>query len=302
MRFLDRLLELPLRQRERLLQLVRAPLLALGLLARGQQRALQLMDALLLRLQVLGLFVPMPQSRDAVLELLQLVAQPCRQGVARHQLAAQAQAFGLRGFELACPLRQQARAAGLRLRQLAREDRVLVLQFVEPLQVRAIRGADLVLEHVDVAQDLLLQRGVAARMRQRTPQRAADIVALLRGMPPARQRLRGLVLRRLPQRDREALVQLLLQHLRHRPAPRALVDRAAVHLVVVAQGLTAEQLAQLAAQHRHRQAHADHRAQGLRRQFPQASTARAARHRRVLGIRRRGRRGALAACQRLRER
>ena len=111
MRFLDRWLELPLRQRERLLQLVRAPLLALGLLARGQQRSLQLMDALLLRLQVLGLFVPMPQSRDAVLELLQLLAQPCGQGVARHQLAAQAQAFGLRGFELACPLRQQARAA-----------------------------------------------------------------------------------------------------------------------------------------------------------------------------------------------
>ncbi|WP_328589839.1 hypothetical protein [Derxia lacustris] len=137
--------------------------------------------------------------------------------------------------------------------------------------------ADLVLKHVDVAADALLQQRVAARMGERDPERRAHLGAVgQRGTPARLDRIARLERRPLPDRQRMARIEIALQRLGQPVARAALGHRAHMHLVIVALHRAAGDLADQPAQRIEPEAHADQRAMGLVRQVPEPAPARTA--------------------------
>jgi hypothetical protein len=244
-----------------------------GLLA--QQRALQVLDALELPGQLFAQRLAAAQVGDAGLQGGQVFAQAGHQGVPTDQGGPGQHQLGLRPFELLRLLAGLPRAALLRTGQLIGQHPVLVQQGVQAGQVGPVGRAGLVLQQMDVLQHALLQQRIAARVRQRGPQRARHAVALALLLPPPGQGLGGLDLLALAHGQQVAPVQLLLHGLGHGAALPAVAVHPAVQFVVRGQGLAAQHLVGQTAHHRQGQAHADHRAMGMLAQLPDAPAPRA---------------------------
>ena len=105
---------------------------------------------------------------------------------------------------------------------------------MQALQVGALAGAELVLQHVDVAADALAQRAVAAWVGEASPECASGVTAGRLIAPQRCDRVGRLGLREALQRERVAQLELALQRIAAGAAVRAFVDRRAMHLVVVA--------------------------------------------------------------------
>ena len=141
---------------------------------------------------------------------------------------------------------------------------------VERRPVSARGVADLVLDHVDVAEDVLLEALVAGRMGPGGPHRAGNLQPVEHRVAPQREDAGAAPrLGKAAELRRVTFFQAALQGLGERRPAGAGADRANVEFVVAARRRQAQHLDDPGAQFFDREADADDRAVELGRQLPE---------------------------------
>ena len=152
--------------------------------------------------------------------------------------------------------------------------RVFFAQALKCAMVDARPATELMLDHVDVAIDLVFQRAVAGRMTPGGPERAGDGAAIATGGPPEGAQFSRIAGRRkLPDFGSMAFLKVLVQQLGEAAAAVAVPDRSGVQDEIRGVAREFHDLGHQGAQLLNIEAGADDGAMAFVRDFPQLSPA-----------------------------